>query len=449
VRELPNKWKWLTLGDIAKWSSGGTPKAGTASYYDGHIPWAIIGDLSDGPLTHTRSSISEHGLLNSSAKWVPSGSLLIAMYGSIGKLGRTVHEVTTNQAIAAAIPGPDVKLMYLFYYLLSQRAALAAAGKGATQKNISQTVLKQWPIPVAPLDEQTRIVAEIENHLMTLDSAIKTVKTNRVRMEALRRQLIQAAITGQNSSEERKPWDSTDVHDGNLPDIPLSWSPARLGDIAEVVGGVTKDAKKQSTPGYITRPYLRVANVQRGRLDLQKITEIKVAEKQAVQLELQPGDVLLNEGGDRDKLARGWVWEGQIPHCIHQNHVFRARIRDGVLDPYFLSFLTNSLGGAWAERNGKQSVNLASISLSKIKQMPVVVPPFEESQRIARELMGQLANLNRLDQTLESALNRADNLRRSILTTAFEGRLTERYLLAAIDPDMPSPDTLNMTLEAL
>ena len=146
------------------------------------------------------------------------------------------------------------------------------------------------------------------------------------------------------------------------------------------MGGVTKDSKKQSLPGMVEVPYLRVANVQRGALKLDEVSSIRVTPQQAQALELRTGDVLLNEGGDRDKLARGWVWEGEVPSCIHQNHVFRARLRID-LDPYFLSFTANTLGGRWAERNGKQSVNLASISLSMIRRMPVIVPPEGVSAR--------------------------------------------------------------------
>ena len=115
--------------------------------------------------------------------------------------------------------------------------------------------------------------------------------------------------------------------------IPASWAWTTLGEIAEVVGGVTKDTKKQSDPALPEMPYLRVANVQRGYLDLREITKIRVPESTLAKLRLLPGDVLLNEGGDRDKLGRGWVWDGQIPNCIHQNHVFRARLPEETASP--------------------------------------------------------------------------------------------------------------------
>lgn len=210
-----------------------------------------------------------------------------------------------------------------------------------------------------------------------------------------------------------------------MPPLPAGWSWQRLDDIAEVVGGVTKDTKKQANPDYVEVPYLRVANVQRGSLKLDDVTSIRVAPKKAAALALQPGDVLLNEGGDRDKLARGWVWEGQIDGCIHQNHVFRARLR-GHVDPYFLSWTANTIGGRWAERNGKQSVNLASISLSMIRKMPVIVPPMQVSLEIIADLHEQLAAVTRLTEPLNAALQRSQTLRRALLTAAFAGKLAGR-----------------------
>src|SRR5690348_16859114 len=94
-----------TLGEVGQWGSGGTPKSTEGSYYGGDIPWIRSGDLPDGPVLEHQASITKAGLNNSSAKWVPEGALLIALYGAtIGKLGITTYRVTTNQAVAHCIP---------------------------------------------------------------------------------------------------------------------------------------------------------------------------------------------------------------------------------------------------------------------------------------------------------------------------------------------------------
>ena len=166
--KLPKGWAWCRLGDCFEWGSGGTPKSTIKEYYDGDIPWLVIGDLNDSYINSSERTITKLGLQNSSAKLVPKGTLLIAMYGSIGKLGIANRELATNQAIAFALEN-EINMKYLFYYLLSIRSDLNRLGKGATQLNISQTVLKSYPFPLPPLAEQHRIVQQIESYFTAFD----------------------------------------------------------------------------------------------------------------------------------------------------------------------------------------------------------------------------------------------------------------------------------------
>ncbi|MCE4948750.1 hypothetical protein LVX13_37540 [Streptomyces albulus] len=193
--------------------------------------------------------------------------------------------------------------------------------------------------------------------------------------------------------------------------------------MADVAGGVTKDSKRQADSTYPDVPYLRVANVQREHLDLEQLAVIRVKPEQAERYRLQPGDVLMTEGGDRDKLGRGWVWEGQIHGCIHQNHVFRARIRSSAVAPTLLARYVNSLARPWLEANATQSVNLASISISKIKQLPVPVPPSAEQLRILAALEGRLARLDVSAKQLNSVLADLDRLAAAVLDGVATGTL--------------------------
>jgi type I restriction enzyme S subunit len=122
----------------------------------------------------------------------------------------------------------------------------------------------------------------------------------------------------------------------------------------------------------------------------------------------------------------GWVWEGQVENCIHQNHVFRARVRDDEIDPRLLSWAANTLGAPWAERNGKQSVNLASISLSKIRLMPVPVPPRPVQRSLVQAISRQMEAIEHVTTDLRRVRYRSTALRRSLLEAAFSGRLTGR-----------------------
>ncbi len=189
------------LAEVASTASGGTPRAGTASYYGGGIPWAVIGDLNDGVVSTTEKTITSEGLKASSAKWVEEGTLLIAMYGSIGKLGVAGRRLTTNQAIAAITPDPTIlDSKFLFYRLMADRTALANAGKGGTQSNISQTILRDWRISVPPLDNQNEAVHRLDRALSVLEATQAALAEVDTQSTALRQSILKAAFDGRLES---------------------------------------------------------------------------------------------------------------------------------------------------------------------------------------------------------------------------------------------------------
>lgn len=194
---LPSEWKVKKMPEVVKWSSGGTPKATEKQYYDGGtIPWLIIGDLNDATVTTSASRITELGLRNSSAKMIPVGTLLVAMYGSIGKLGITGIECCTNQAIAYAKELYGVTTKFMFYYMAFMKSELISKGKGGTQKNISLTVLNSLDVVVPPLPEQERIVARIEEMFSELDAGVETLKKTKAQRAVYRQAVLKEAFEG-------------------------------------------------------------------------------------------------------------------------------------------------------------------------------------------------------------------------------------------------------------
>ena len=131
----------------------------------------------------------------------------------------------------------------------------------------------------------------------------------------------------------------------------------------------------------------------------------------------------MNEGGDRDKIGRGCVWDGAMADMIHQNHVFRARLRTDEINPYFVSHYANELGRRYFVEQGKQTTNLASISLGKIAKLPVPVPPPHEAAEIVRRIDDGLSAVADSMALLDAEAADAARLKQSILRAAFEGRL--------------------------
>ncbi|WP_159071455.1 restriction endonuclease subunit S [Neisseria polysaccharea] len=205
-QELPKGWKKTTLGAEFEWSSGGTPKSGIPAYYEnGSIHWLNISDLNDGLVSYAEKKITELGLQESSAKIVPQGAVLIAIYGSIGKLGINTIPLATNQAICFTKKIPEYILnKFLFYYLLSIRNQLITMGKGGTQQNISQTVLKGVPFFYPTSKEaQQAIVNKIESLFAEIDEGIGRLKTAAQQIQQYRQSLLKNAFNGELTKEWR------------------------------------------------------------------------------------------------------------------------------------------------------------------------------------------------------------------------------------------------------
>jgi type I restriction enzyme S subunit len=201
---IPCHWVLTTLSEVAKWTSGGTPTSSNSSYYDGDTPWVVIGDLTEGVVMDTAKMITATGLEASSAKILPQGTVMLAMYGaSIGRTGVMGKSMSTNQAIACGIVDESkIVREFLFYFLQSQKQNFIFAGKGGAQPNISQGVVKEWAIALPPLNEQREIIFEIERQLSKLESSVKLIGFVEKEAAALRRSLLQAAFTGQLTKEE-------------------------------------------------------------------------------------------------------------------------------------------------------------------------------------------------------------------------------------------------------
>ena len=187
-------------------------------------------------------------------------------------------------------------------------------------------------------------------------------------------------------------------------------------------------------------PYLRVANVQRGYLDLSEIKTIRIPSDKLETLLLETGDILFNEGGDIDKLGRGWVWEGQIARCSFQNHVFRARLYDQNQQPKYISWWGNYRGLDYFLSAGKQTTNLASINKTMLSKLSISLPPYAEQHEIVRRVEALFAYADHLDARYRTARAQVVGLASAILAKAFRGELV---------PQDPNDEPASVLLERI
>lgn len=181
--------------------------------------------------------------------------------------------------------------------------------------------------------------------------------------------------------------------------ITSPWEIRPLSDVAEVRTGFAKNISVTVTKP-VSVHYLRVANVQDGFLDLSDVSRIDVSRSDLQRFAVLPGDVLMNEGGDLDKLGRGAIWNGAFDPCIHQNHVFVVRCSAAVRPAYLRIWSSGGASRRYFLVAGKQTTNLASISKTALSQLPVAVPPLHEQDAIAKALSDVDALLTGLDQLI-------------------------------------------------
>jgi type I restriction enzyme, S subunit len=302
--------------------------------------------------------------------------------------------------------------------------------QGSTRDKLTQRAMNGIPVLLAPRDIQDKIVKTIDAVLEGKASATRHLAVARRAIERFRQALLMSACSGQLTAAWRDAHlvdRATEQSNSHRPliDAPDEWTWSALGELADIRGGIQVGAKRKAIEVVRAVPYLRVANVQRGWLDLSEIKMIAASDATISNLRLEAGDILFNEGGDRDKLGRGWVWEGQIAECIHQNHVFRARLTDPRMQPRFFSWFGNTFGMLYFFEQGKQTVNLASLSKTKLSQLPVPVPSIEEQAEIVRRVETLLETADHLSALLQSATKHTDRSSQAVLAKAFRGELVE------------------------
>ena len=193
---------WIKLGEVAKTSSGGTPARGNKNYYGGDIPWIKSGELPDGEILSCEETITEQGLNDSSAKVLPEGTLLMAMYGAtVGKLGVLTFPAATNQAVCAILPTSQLEKDYLFYWLLYIRGDLIKTSFGGAQPNISQAAVQNIELPLPVITEQTKIAGNLKAQLAEVETARQALEIQQQEVVKLANAYIRESIEHSEVSE--------------------------------------------------------------------------------------------------------------------------------------------------------------------------------------------------------------------------------------------------------
>ena len=325
----------------------------------------------------------------------------------------------------SVVATPIRSLETLWFGELLRAMNLNQYSVSAAQPGLSVEVLSRLQACVPPLNEQRAIAAFLDRETVKIDALVAEQRRLMDLLKEKRQAVISHAVTkGLNPDAPMKAsgveW---------LGEVPAHWRVVALKRVADVRTGV---AKGKDTHGVqtITVPYLRVANVQDGYLDLDVVAEMAIPAVDLARYTLRRGDVLMNEGGDFDKLGRGHVWDGQIDPCITQNHVFAVRPRQ--IASAWLNALTGSdYAQFYFMTRSKQSTNLASISSTNLMELPVLLPSTAEQGQVLEFLSKTQSTFDALLDVTKHAIDLLLARRAALISAAVTGQIDVRGLAPA------------------
>ncbi|ELI1809220.1 restriction endonuclease subunit S [Vibrio fluvialis] len=352
-------WSNVALSTLVDIKGGGTPSKANPEYWNGSIPWASVKDFKSSDLNGASDYITQEGIDNSATSLIPRGNLIVPTRMALGKIAINSVDIAINQDLKALIIKDEsvVDTEYLFRCIQSKSEEIVRQGKGATVKGITVDVLKNLQIPLPPLETQKQIAKVLEQ----ADQLRKDCKLLEQELNSLAQSVFIDMFGDQLTSSHEV-----------------------LGNVSNVVSGVTK-GQKHNNKVIVKVPYMRVANVQAGYLNLNEIKEIEVKESDVEKYKLEVGDVLLTEGGDHDKLGRGAIWNGEVDNCIHQNHVFRVRLNTELYtSQWFNGYLKTDFAKRYFLKCAKKTTNLASINITQLKGLPMPNVDIKEQVRFEK-----------------------------------------------------------------
>ena len=430
---VPNGWEKAKLGDIANLVGGGTPSRKKPEYFTGNIVWLTPSQIPKNKITKINDSeekITEEGLKKSSAKILPKGTVLMTSRASIGYIAIAGTEVTTNQGFASFICNPNIYNWYLAYWLMKETPQIEQQATGTTFKEISKTNLKNFYINFPPVIEQKRIVSKIEELFSQLDAGVAGLKRAQAELARYRASVLKAAFEGRLVPQDPNDEPAVmlpDKESNNLRnreyyiDLPESWKVCKLKDLCEKV-------TKGSTPttyGFSYQEkgvrFIKAQNINpSGTInhDTDFISiEANDYQKRSI---LKENDILFSIAGTIGRV--GIVRKEDLPANTNQALAIIRGLSPIVNTKYIFHLLSSTVVQEQAI-NSKVGVGRANISLGDIKDFVIPIPPLNEQQRIVNAIEKFLSILDDLEESVIAQLGLSENLKNSILQSAFEGKL--------------------------
>ena len=458
--EIPSSWKWTNIEGIGETFSGGTPKTADESNFDGDIPWITPADLTGYTaryISRGKRNITEKGLENSSAKIMPEGTVLFSSRAPIGYVAISKNPVCTNQGFKCIKPSLNINSEYVYYYLKSSKSIVESRASGTTFLEISGSRFNNIPIPIAPLNEQKRIVDKIEQLFSNLDEGESLLKKVQQQLNVYRQSVLKAAVTGELTKDwreankdrlepgdvllrrilkaRREQWNGRGKFKepfapdtSNLPELPDGWVWCTLDHI--ISDGPQNGVYYPKNLYGKGIKILRIDDYQVGWIkSYDQLQKVDSPAKDRNLYRLKLGDIVVNRVNSVSHLGKSLCIGKSHEGCIFESNMMRFSLSNTVNNKFYELYLGSAIGRARLISNCKHAVNQASINQQDVKQTVAPLLSLLEQDEIVNKINDAFSQIDALEQWCASELTRSATLRQSILKDAFSGKLVPQ------DPD--------------
>jgi len=466
---IPGAWKLVALGDLGQWSGGGTPSKSKAQYWEGGtIPWVSPKDMKAFVIRDSEDHITEEAVSGSTAKLIPANSVLFVTRSGILRhsfpVALNAVSVTVNQDLKTLTPRKGVLPEYVAWALraFSQDILNTCSKQGTTVNSIETNSLKAFTIPLAPLEQQKSIVAEIEKQFSRLDEAVANLKRVKANLKRYKAAVLKAAVEGRlveteaelarregrsyETGEEllqrildsrRSQWkgkgkykepvapDTTD-----LPELTEGWvwaSPEQLsaGEPYSLAIGPFGSNLKVSDYTDSGVPLVFVRNIRGasfGGADSVYVTEEKAEDLKAHRVD--GGDLLITKMGDPP--GDVCIYPMNRAPAVITADCIKLRPVPNSVSTSFLAYAIESEPVHTQILGITKGVAQLKVSLGRFSSIGLPIAPTAEQQCVVTELDRRLSLLRDTDAQVDANLQRAERMRQAVLSRAFTGGLLGR-----------------------
>lgn len=394
------KWKMSTIGESCELINGGTPKTKIEKYWGGAYAWitpAEMGGLESPYMAYTRRTLTEDGLASTSARLLPPYSVIVSSRAPIGYLVINEVPMATNQGCKGLVPGPELNYKYLYYFLYSRVEVLNALGTGATFKELSATKLKTVPIPLPPLDEQERIVAILDEAFAAIDIAVANTQKNLENAKELFEGYLDATI-----SALQDEWLSVDAVCNSIIDC------------------INKTAPHIDAP----TPYrmIRTTNVRDGSINLSSVRYVSKATYEAWTRRQVPqaGDVILTREAPMGEVGM----LGEVEGIFLGQRLVSYRTDPEKMSPRFLLYTLRSKALQDQIKQFGSGSTVQHMRVPDSKRLKVPCPEISKQDALVDSISAVESYVDQLTVGSEKKLTLLAELKQSLLSRAFSGKLT-------------------------